>query len=154
MKTRRPEGSIRRRADGRYEVRVQTGINYNTGAPIRKSVYAHTEEEAQRLLYGLLADPGQAIKHVGDNCTLNEWLECWLRTYVADHVKQSTFTSYRTYVQKHFAPVLALSDVKSENPRRSIPLLRGICADLEAWHNVQQRDIERIGADVFAHPEI
>ena len=50
MKTRRPEGSIRRRADGRYEVRVQTGINYSTGAPIRKSVYAHTEEEAQRLL--------------------------------------------------------------------------------------------------------
>lgn len=76
MRTRRPEGSIRRRADGRYEVRVQTGINYNTGAPIRKSVYAHTEEEAQRLLYGLLADPGQAIKHVGDDCTLNEWLEC------------------------------------------------------------------------------
>ncbi len=74
--------------------------------PIRKSVYAHTEEEAQRLLYGLLADPGQAIKHVGDDCTLNEWLECWLRTYVADHVKQSTFTSYRTYIQKHFAPVL------------------------------------------------
>ena len=298
MRTRRPEGSIRRRADGRYEVRVQTGINYNTGAPIRKSVYADTEEEAQRLLYGLLADPGQAIKHVGDDCTLNEWLECWLRTYVADHVKQSTFTSYRTYVQKHFAPVLghsklcdltprklqefynfkqkseglspktvinmnrclhkalnqavregllkstpasalnlkrgrkpqitvltrdlqarlredsrkhrygvfirltlatglrigevcglrwedidlsggvlyvrrslgrlskmednpvgnrtelALSDVKSEDSRRSIPLLRGICADLEAWHNVQQHAIERIGADLFAHPEI
>lgn len=298
MRTRRPEGSIRRRADGRYEVRVQTGINYNTGAPIRKSVYADTEEEAQRLLYGLLADPGQAIKHVGDDCTLNEWLECWLRTYVADHVKQSTFTSYRTYVQKHFAPVLgqsklrdltprklqefynfkqkseglspktvinmnlclhkalnqavsegllkstpasalnlkrgrkpqitvltrdlqarlredsrkhrygvfirltlatglrigevcglrwedidlsggvlyvrrslgrlskmednpvgnrtelALSDVKSEDSRRSIPLPRGICADLEAWHNVQQHDIERIGADLFAHPEI
>lgn len=298
MKKRRPEGSIRRRADGRYEVRVQTGINYSTGAPIRKSVYAHTEEEAQRLLYGLLADPSQAIKHVDDDCTLNEWLECWLRTYVADHVKQSTFTSYRTYVQKHFAPVLgqcklrdltprklqefynfkqkseglspktvinmnlclhkalnqavsegllksnpasslnlkrgrkpqitvltrdqqarlleesrkhrygvfirltlatglrigevcglrwddidlsggvlyvrrslgrlskmednpvgnrtelALSDVKSENSRRSIPLLRGICADLEAWRNVQRRDIERIGADIFAHPEM
>lgn len=276
MRTRRPEGSIRRRADGRYEVRVQTGINYSTGAPIRKSVYAHTEEEAQRLLYGMLADPSQAIKHVDDDCTLNEWLECWLRTYVADHVRQSTFTSYRTYVQKHFAPVLgqglspktvinmnlclhkalnqavsegllksnpasalnlkrgrkpqitvltrdqqarlleesrkhrygvfirltlatglrigevcglrwddidlsggvlyvrrslgrlskmednpvgnrtelALSDVKSENSRRSIPLLRGICADLEVWRNVQQRDIERIGADAFAHPEM
>lgn len=49
---------------------------------------------------------------------------------------------------------LALSDVKSENSRRSIPLLRGICADLEAWRNVQQRDIERIGADIFAHPEM
>lgn len=118
MKTRRPEGSIRRRADGRYEVRVQTGINYNTGAPIRKSVYAHTEEEAQRLLYGLLADPGQAIKHVGDDCTLNEWLECWLRTYVADHVKQSAFTSYRTYVQKHFAPVLGQCKLRDLTPRK------------------------------------
>ena len=49
---------------------------------------------------------------------------------------------------------LALSDVKSENSRRSIPLLRGICADLEVWRNVQRRDIDRIGADVFAHPEM
>lgn len=96
---------------------MQTGINYSTGAPIRKSVYAHTEEEAQRLLYGLLADPGQAIKHTGADCTSNDWLELWLRTYVANHVKQSTFTSYRTYVQKHFAPVLGQSKLCDSTPQ-------------------------------------
>lgn len=117
MKTRRPEGSVRR-ADGRYEVRVQVGINYSTGAPIRKSMYAHTEEEAQRLLYGLLADPGQSIKHAGADCTLNDWLELWLRMYVADHVKQSTFTSYCTYVQKHFAPILGHSKLRDLTPRK------------------------------------
>lgn len=296
MRTRRPEGSIRRRADARYEVRVQTGINYNTGAPIRKSVYAHTEEEAQRLLYGLLADPGQAIKHVGDDCTLNEWLECWdlccrscqainlyklpyicskalragtrsieaarlnpskaagilqfkqkseglspktvinmnlclhnalnqavsegllksnpasalnlkrgrkpqitvlTRDQQARLLEESRKHRYGVFIRLTLAtglrigevcglrwenidlsggvlyvrrslgrlskmednPVgnrteLTLSDVKSEDSRRSIPLPRGICADLEAWHNVQQHDIERIGADLFAHPEI
>lgn len=97
---------------------MQTGINYSTGAPIRKSVYAHTEEEAQRLLYGLLADPGQAIKHTGADCTSNDWLELWLRTYVANHVKQSTFTSYRTYVQKHFAPVLGQCKLRDLTPRK------------------------------------
>ena len=104
MKTRRPEGSVRR-ADGRYQVRVRTGINYNTGAPIRKSVYAHTEEEAQRLLYGLLADAGQAIKHVGDDCALNEWLECWLLC-CRNHVKQSHLHPLLHTFKSTFAPVL------------------------------------------------
>ncbi len=88
---RRPEGSVRRRSDGRWEVRVQTGINYDTGAPIRKSLYARSEEEANRLLHKALADPALA-KHLDkEKCTLNEWLEKWLEIYVKDGVRISTF---------------------------------------------------------------
>lgn len=115
---RRPEGSIRQRADGRFEVRVQTGINYDTGAPIRKSVYVRSEEEARRLLHRMLAEPALARKLDAENCTLTEWLESWLKTYVANNVRQSTFNSYRTYVRNHFAPVLGKCRLKDISPRK------------------------------------
>ena len=40
-----------------------------------------------------------------------------LRAWLDDHVKQSTFTSYRTYVQKHFAPVLGRFKLRDLTPR-------------------------------------
>lgn len=55
---------------------------------LRAWLDAHTEE-VQHLLYGLLAD----------------------------HVNQSPFTNYRTYVQKHFAPVLGRPKLRDLTPR-------------------------------------
>lgn len=121
---RQPEGSIRQRADGRFEVRVQTGINYDTGAPIRKSVYARSEEEARRLLHRMLAEPALARKLDAENCTLTEWLESWLKTYVANNVRQSTFNSYRTYVRNHFAPVLGKCRLKDISPPKAAGILQ------------------------------
>lgn len=115
---RRPEGSIRRRADGRFEVRVQVGTNYSTGAAIRKSRYCATEEEATRLLHEMLADPDALKTHDLEHCSLNTWLQLWLRTYVAEAVRLSTFNSYRTYVDKHFAPVLGKIELKDLTPRK------------------------------------
>ena len=34
--------------------------------------------------------------------TLGEWYEYWLDTYMKDTVKQSTYASYRSYLNKHF----------------------------------------------------
>lgn len=97
---------------------MQTGINYDTGAPIRKSVYTRSEEEARRLLHRMLAEPALARKLDAENCTLTEWLESWLKTYVANNVRQSTFNSYRTYVRNHFAPVLGKCRLKDISPRK------------------------------------
>ncbi len=45
------EGSIRERKDGRFEVRVTAGIDFETGKPKRISYYANTKAEAVKLLH-------------------------------------------------------------------------------------------------------
>ena len=47
------EGSIRKRNDGLYEIRVSVGKEANCGSCKRISKYARTEEEAVRLLHEL-----------------------------------------------------------------------------------------------------
>lgn len=44
------EGSIRERADGRFEVRITQGVDFATGQPKRLSRYAPTKAEAVKLL--------------------------------------------------------------------------------------------------------
>ena len=45
------EGSIRERKDGRFEVRVTAGIDFETGKPKRISYYANTKAEDVKLLH-------------------------------------------------------------------------------------------------------
>ncbi len=127
-KKRKNEGSIRKRADGRFEVRIQTDVDYDTGSPIRKSMYATSEQEAKQLLHQLLTDP-TLMKKLDADCTLTEWLENWLKTYVAGSVKQSTFNSYRTYVRNHFAPVLGKCKLSDLTPRK-----------LQEFYNFKQKN--------------
>ena len=51
------EGSIRKRPDGRYEVRISIDKKFNGGQPKRISRYADTEEEA-----GILRNMGCAVE--------------------------------------------------------------------------------------------
>ena len=49
------QGSIKKRTDGRYEVRVTAGLDFKTGLPHRISKYARTKTEASHLLKQLFA---------------------------------------------------------------------------------------------------
>ena len=99
------EGSIRRRADGRYEVRVSGGIDFSTGEPIRISRYTNTKEDAVKLLNQLSLAAGHHRLN-RQNVTLGDWLDLWLEVYMKPHLKQSTYTSYETFVRRHFKPAL------------------------------------------------
>jgi hypothetical protein len=46
MRRGKNEGSIRERKDGRFEVRVTAGIDFETGKAKRISYYTHTKQEA------------------------------------------------------------------------------------------------------------
>ena len=49
----RGEGSIRQRPNGLWEVRITLNVDFESGAPKRISRYAHTHEEAVRILHEL-----------------------------------------------------------------------------------------------------
>ena len=96
------EGNIRQRTDGRWEVRLSAGIDYKTGKPRRTSTCCNTRQEA----IAILQQQAHEVRAQGwrdpMSVTLGEWYEYWLETYMKDTVKQSTYASYRSYLNKHF----------------------------------------------------
>lgn len=107
------EGSIRKREDGLYEVRVSAGKAANCGGYKRISKYARTEEEAVRLLHELQYFKDQSPNYI-NTMTLGEWMDICLEVYLKNSLKQSTYNSYVCYIEKHFKPVLGhvlLSDL-------------------------------------------
>ena len=96
------EGNIRQRTDGRWEVRLSAGIDYKTGKPRRTSTCCNTRQEA----IAVLQQQAHEVRTQGwrdpMSVTLGEWYEYWLDTYMKDTVKQSTYASYRSYLNKHF----------------------------------------------------
>ena len=96
------EGNIRQRTDGRWEVRLSAGIDYKTGKPRRTSTCCNTRQEA----IAILQQQAHEVRTQGwrdpMSVTLGEWYEYWLDTYMKDTVRQSTYASYRSYLNKHF----------------------------------------------------
>ena len=96
------EGNIRQRTDGRWEVRLSAGIDYKTGKPKRTSTCCNTRQKA----IAILQQQAHEVRTQGwrdpMSVTLGEWYEYWLDTYMKDTVKQSTYASYRSYLNKHF----------------------------------------------------
>ena len=76
------EGSIRERADGRFEIRVTAGYDFEIGKPKRISYYAKTKAEAIQKLH----EEEYKIhfqKHVDPtSTTFLDWLRLWLETYM------------------------------------------------------------------------
>ena len=168
------EGSIRERKDGRFEVRVTAGIDFETGKSKRISYYTKTKSEAIKKLH----EEEYRIhfqEHVDPTSTrLVDWLRMWLDTYMKNSLKQSTYTSYKGYIEKHIAtafPYLKLKDLSSKllqdfynykltqeglSPKtianlhrclhKAIPLMQVILNELLQWKNVQLADSRTAGA--------
>ena len=68
------EGSIRERADGRFEVRITQGVDFATGQPKRLSRYAPTKAEAVKLLQKLSYQYATKPQSFQD-MTLGNWLD-------------------------------------------------------------------------------
>ena len=110
------EGSIRKRADGRWEVRVTIGTDFATGKPKRISRYADTQEEAVRLSHEL-----SYIKNTTplnfENITLGQWLDLCLEVYMKNSIKLSTYNSYEGYIRNHLKPAIGGLYLKDITPR-------------------------------------
>ena len=96
---RRPQGdgTIRKRADGRWEGRIIIGHKKN-GSPIFKSVFGKTQKSALKQLH-LLIDLYRDVD-LTEECrmTLGEWLDKWLNEYMVFTIKESTIDGYRKMI--------------------------------------------------------
>lgn len=99
------EGSIRKRKDGTWEARYTVGYNEN-GKQVQKSLYGKTRQEVQKKLTKINASRDNGSYIEPNKVLLSEWLIYWLKNYVQNKLKPSTYASYQTYIYKHINPLI------------------------------------------------
>jgi len=113
-------GSVRQRADGRWEGR------YSTPDGKQKSVYGKTEAEVTRKLRGQLHEIDTGVWREPSKMTVADWMDIWLSDYQA-HNSERTVVKYRCIVDHKIIPLLGklkLSAVLPLHVRRFVNTLQ------------------------------
>lgn len=106
------EGSIRKRADGRWEARYTVGVDYSTGKSISKSVFGKSQAEVkEKLKTAIHENRGPAINHKGDY-TVAEWMRLWFELYSKPNIRPSTVGNYTNIIENHIIPVIGRIKLK------------------------------------------
>jgi integrase len=93
------EGTIVKRADGRWEARV----TLNEGK--RKCLYGKTRQEVARRLTEVLRDRDRGLPVVGDRQTVAEYTTNWLQT-IRPTVSSTTVHKYKAQLRIHILPLI------------------------------------------------
>lgn len=92
------EGTIRQRADGRWEAR------YRTRDGKRRSVFASTRRDVQEELRRALDNASKGITPADGRLTTKAYLEMWIRNSVRPRLRPTTADSYAWIVEKYLTP--------------------------------------------------
>jgi integrase len=96
-------GTLRKRADGTWEGRVELEPGPN-GQRRRKSVYGKTKSEVQQKIKALLAEQEQGVNLAAPRQTMAQFLAYWLENHVARNAKPKTYRSYEQVVRLYLVP--------------------------------------------------
>ena len=98
-------GTIRKRADGRWEARFSMGFDPKTGKQIQKSVYGQTQKEVRQKLSAALTVLDSGTYIAPTSMKLGAWLDQWLQAYTGN-VKPATKGAYEEHIRVHIKPYL------------------------------------------------
>ncbi|MDD4493449.1 MAG: tyrosine-type recombinase/integrase [Eubacteriales bacterium] len=98
------EGTIRKRADGRWEARYSDPRELDPKKR-QKSIIRKSQREATQQLKALLAEIDSGVPSLThDNPTLEEWFKSWLEDYAINKLRDGTFESYEMHVRSYINP--------------------------------------------------
>jgi integrase len=102
------EGSIVKRADGRYEGRVDLGWQTVNGKAKRrsKSVYGKTKSECLEKLRSVQRDVEAGLPVRIERQTVAQYMHHWLEHTVKPNRRPKTYRSYEQIVRIHIVPAL------------------------------------------------
>lgn len=117
------EGTIRQRADGRWEGRYVIGYD-EKGYPKTKNVLAKTKRECAEKLQKLKEELG-GIKSdkVKPDMRFGDWLEYWYETHSKPKIRPTTQLGYESRIRLHIVPEIG-----------SIPLNKLTQNDLQQFY--------------------
>lgn len=107
MAKRRPsgDGMVRLKKKGQWEGRIVVG-HKDDSTPIYRYVYGKTQKECLSKLHAMIEQYRDVELTEQSNITLSEWLDKWLNDYMKFTVRESTWRSYKTYIENHIKPNL------------------------------------------------
>lgn len=97
------EGSIRKRADGRWEGRYTVGYDPETGKQKFKNVLGKTQTEVKEKLKAAIEETKDLDISRADQFTLAEWLRYWLDNYGKVYLRPSSLTNYTGFLDNQIA---------------------------------------------------
>ncbi|MCI2047833.1 MAG: site-specific integrase [Faecalibacterium sp.] len=120
-------GSIKHRADGRWEARYVLGHDPATGKAIRKSVYGSTQQDVRRVLAAAVQMIDTHTYKEQAKTTVGAWLDFWYKTYCDGILKRYTLMSYESIIRLHLKPALAairLCDLTTDDIQKLVQKLQ------------------------------
>ena len=118
------EGSIRKRADGRWEGRYTAGYHPETGKRIIKNVLGKTQAECKAKLKKAIEESQALDISRANEYTVATWLQTWFELYAKPHIRPSTMNYYHRNIEQHVAPAIG-----------DIPLNKLTTRDLQKLYN-------------------
>ena len=98
------EGTLRKRADGRWEARVVIGYD-EKGNPITKNVTAMEKGECLEKLEQLKEKCGvQLTGKVKAEMAFGDWLDFWYQQYAKQTLRPTTQSGYENMIYNHIIP--------------------------------------------------
>lgn len=108
---------VTKRKNGTWMAQAELGRDPATGKRNRITRYGKTAAEAKAKLDEAKAAIKDGTYIEDESLTLGQWLDHWLRNYVDNNVKHSTFVEYKRFVEKRYIPHLGrvrLVDLKTD----------------------------------------
>ena len=103
-KRKKGAGTLRKRADGRWEARVVVGYD-EKGLPITKAVTALEKYKCLEKLEKLKEEINLIKRDtVKPDMPFGEWIDFWYRNYCQMTIRKSTQASYENRIYKHIIP--------------------------------------------------
>lgn len=107
-------GSMRQRADGRWECRVTVGRDAGTGKQKRKSFYASTQRELVALMKQVDADMMAGTYIEPSKMTVGQWLDIWSSEYLGN-IKERSQNEYKGVIAYRLTPALGAVKLQALN---------------------------------------
>ena len=98
------EGSIRKRADGRWKGRYTAGYHPETGKRIIKNVLGKTQAECKAKLSAALESVKGIDVSRADEYTVATWLRSWYDIYAKPNIRVATADRYHLMVEQYTIP--------------------------------------------------
>ena len=118
------EGSIRKRAGGRWEGRYTAGYHPETGKRIIKNVLGKTQAVCKAKLKKAIEESQSLDVGRADEYTVAAWLRTWFELYAKPHIRPSTMNYYHRNIEQHIIPAIG-----------DIPLNKLSTRDLQKLYN-------------------
>jgi glutathionyl-hydroquinone reductase len=108
-------GTIRKRADGRWEGIYSAGYDQQTGKLIRKSIYGKNQKEVRQKLSKVTTEIDEGLYLEPAKMTLSDWMDLWYKEYTFDK-KYPTLKGYKAQINKHIRPGIGKYNLSQINP--------------------------------------